>query len=113
VAGSALCRKGGAILQHGSILLHSSEDRLASLLCGRRAGDNGSEAGGQPDHAIGLCEVLGREVDYAEAALALREGMSEALATSFQEEPLREEELERAGELARERYGNLAWTLVR
>jgi lipoate-protein ligase A len=113
VAGSAQCREGGAVLQHGSILLHSPEDRLASLLRARKAGANESGAGGQPDHAIGLCEVLDREVDYSEAALALREGMAEALAASFQEEPLREDERERAGELARERYGNPAWTLAR
>ncbi len=114
VAGSAQCREGGAVLQHGSILLHSPEERLASLLRGRKAGANGADPEqSHADHAIGLCEVLGREVDYGEAALALREGMAEALDASFHEEPLREEERGRAGELARERYGNPAWTLTR
>jgi lipoate-protein ligase A len=114
VAGSAQCREGGAILQHGSILLHSPEDRLGPLLRGRKAGANGAgpeEIHG--DHAVGLCEALGREAEYGEVALALREGMAEALAASFQEEPLREEERGRAGVLARERYGNPDWTLAR
>ncbi len=114
VAGSAQCREGGAVLQHGSILLHSPEARLAWLLRGRKAGVNGAHPGPDaPDHAIGLCEVLGREVTFGEAAQALREGMAEALDTAFQDEPLGKEERGRAEELARERYGNPAWTLAR
>ncbi|MBT5366886.1 MAG: lipoate--protein ligase family protein, partial [Nitrospinaceae bacterium] len=49
VAGSAQCREGGAILQHGSVLLYSPEERLASLLKVRGRG-----VGSPADHAVGL-----------------------------------------------------------
>lgn len=113
VAGSAQCRERGAVLQHGSILLQSPEARLASLLRGRKSGENGAKPpGALADHAVGLCEALGREVGFAEVAQALRSGMEEALSVSFREEPLGGNERLRAEEIARERYANPAWTLA-
>lgn len=114
VAGSAQCREGGAVLQHGSILLRSPEARLASLLRVRKADANGGRPEENPvDHAVGLCEVLGREVIFDEAARALRQGMEEALSVPFQDEPLGGGERRKAEEIARRRYGNPAWTLAR
>ena len=112
VAGSAQCREGGAILQHGSILLKSPGERLARLIKPRR-GEPRSGAGAPEDHAVGLCEAMGREVSYAEAAAALRGGMAEALSAAFQEAPLSAGERARAGEMAERRYRNPAWTLDR
>jgi lipoate-protein ligase A len=123
VVGSAQCREGGAILQHGSILLDSPEERLTSLLKARAFGDSRiRETGkarvappgleGRADHAAGLCEVLGREVSYREAALALRGGMEETFG-SFIEEPLTGGEAERAREAERRCYANPAWTMGR
>jgi lipoate-protein ligase A len=112
VAGSAQCREGGAILQHGSILLDSPEDRLASLLRARASGEGQARETSQADHAAGLCEVLGREVGYREAALALRGGMEETFGP-FLEEPLTGEEAERAREAERRRYATPAWTMGR
>lgn len=106
VAGSAQCREGGAVLQHGSILLHSPEERLASLLKIRAGG------GSQAEHAVGLCDVLGREVSYGEAAIALRAGMEEVFGPLV-EEPLSEAERARSGEIHASRYGTSEWTLGR
>lgn len=118
VAGSAQCREGRAILQHGSILLDSPEDRLASLLRARSSGESQARETSQvretsqADHAAGLCEVLGREVSYREAALALRGGMEETFG-SFLDEPLTGEEAERARKAERRRYADSAWTMGR
>lgn len=115
VAGSAQCREGGAILQHGSILLISPEARLARLLKPRGGGPRGKKtrAAAPEDRAVGLCEAMGREVGYAEVAAALRGGMAEALSAPFPEEPLSAGERARAGEIAERRYRNPAWTLER
>ena len=113
VAGSAQCREGGAILQHGSILLISPEERLARLLKPRGGKPRGGGPRGGEDRAIGLSEAMGREVGYAEAAAALRWGMAEALSAAFPEVPLSAGERVRAGEIAERRYRNPAWTLDR
>lgn len=111
VAGSAQCREGGAVLQHGSVLLHSPEERLASLLK-VRAGGGPSEGGTPAEHAVGLCDVLGREVSYNEASKALRAGMEEVFGP-LAEEPLSEAERARAKEIHVSRYGSSEWTLSR
>ena len=108
VAGSAQCREGGAILQHGSILLRAPGVRLASLLRVRTHGE-GEAARASADHAVGLSDVLGREVSYGEAVRALREGMSEIFGP-FREGSLTDDEMARAGALAARRYANPEWT---
>ncbi len=111
VVGSAQCREGGAVLQHGSVLLRSPGGRFASFLRPRGAGGNGVIL--PPDHAAGLCEALGREVTFAEAAAAIRAGMAEALSLDFREAPLRPDERAAAANLVRARYGNDGWTFSR
>lgn len=107
VVGSAQCRGGGAVLQHGSILLHSPEERLVRLLRAR----NGKAP--PTGFATGLCAVLGREVGYEEAAAAVRAGMEEALERPFTGAPLTPAEEVRAGALAESRYASASWTLAR
>ena len=111
VVGSAQCRVGGAILQHGSVLLRSPEARLLTLLKGRGAQGEGLLPAGS--YAVGIEEVLGREVPFAELAAALREGLEGSLKMAFREADLTPAERARAGEIARERYGNPDWTLAR
>ncbi|MEE9275506.1 MAG: lipoate--protein ligase family protein [bacterium] len=123
VVGSAQCRAGGALLQHGSVLLRSPEARLARLLRPRgrereeerREGDAAGPSGNglAGGHAVGLCEALGREVSFGEAARALREGLEEAGGFVFGEEPLRPDERARAEALAAGRYADPEWTLMR
>ncbi len=109
MVGSAQCREGGAVLQHGSVLLRSSEARLASLLKSRGAG----RITQTPAHAVGLWEVLGAEVAFDEVADALRRGLAGALNLRFEERALSSEERAAASGLARGRYADSAWTLAR
>jgi len=108
VVGSAQCRMGGAVLQHGSVLLRNPEARLAGLL--RPRGRQGPPA---PAYAVGIEEVLGREVPFRELARLLKEGLEAALGMEFRESALDPAERARAEAIARERYGNPAWTLAR
>jgi lipoate-protein ligase A len=68
LVGSAQARRGGALLQHGSVLLEPP--RAAAYL--RR--DAGTTLGG-----VGVRELLGREVSREEMVAALAKGFSDAL----------------------------------
>lgn len=107
MVGSAQCREGGAVLQHGSVLLRSSEERLAGLLRPRGAG------GAPRAHAVGLREVLGEEVSFGEVAGALRAGVERALGVRLHPDALSEAERAEARKAARARYESRAWTLAR
>ena len=62
VVGSAQLRERGAFLQHGSILLDNRQELVAELTVGAPP----------PSGAASLRDVLGREIDSAEVAEALR-----------------------------------------
>ncbi len=109
VVGSAQCREGGAVLQHGSVLLRSSEERLASLLKPRGAERSLSLQA----HAVGLWEVLGEEVPFGDVAGALKAGLEKVLGFRFCPGGLSSVENERVLEISGARYENREWTLAR
>ena len=109
VVGSAQCREGDAVLQHGSVLLRSSEDRLAGLLKPR-----GAERLVYRDaHAVGLWEVLSEEISFGDVAEALKAGLEKVLGFRFSPDTLTSTENARALEISRSRYENQEWTLAR
>ncbi len=109
VVGSAQCREEGAVLQHGSVLLRSSEERLATLLKPR--------GGGRPlsprSHAVGLCEILGEGISFHDVADALKAGLEKVLGFRFHPGALSDFENARAWEISRARYEKQEWTLTR
>ena len=109
MVGSAQCREGGAVLQHGSVLLRSSEERLASLLKPRGA----ERMLSRNVHAVGLWEVLGEEITFHELAEALKAGLEKVLGFRFLPNLLTSTENARALEISRARYENQEWTLAR
>ena len=91
LVGSAQARIGGALLQHGSILL----------------------AGSQPGPgAITLSELL-PDVGIDEVAAAVAQSLRGRLGGEWHEGELLDDELEAADRLERERYSDEAWTLRR
>lgn len=109
VVGSAQCREGGAVLQHGSVLLRSSEGRLAAFLKPR----GGGRAPAPRPHAAGLWEILGEEVSFDAVAGALKAGLEGVLGLRFHPSALSDAERAAAREIARARYENREWTLAR
>jgi len=108
VIGSAQVRRGGALLQHGAILLEVdiarqvgvihpppdvSREELAELLAPR---------------LISLREALGRPVSPEELAAALRAGFEEAWGTPLWERELTRGERRRGADL-RGKYASDAW----
>lgn len=112
VVGSAQTRKEGAILQHGSILLDLDPELLFTLL--RVPPEQKAAA---IEHlrrrAVGLREVLGRPVTWAEARDAVAAGFAEALGVHLVPGELTPEERAEAERLVREKYGTDGWNLRR
>jgi len=103
IAGSALARRRGAFLQHGSIPLTLDMDLL------HRAARGGAPKGGP----AGLAAAAGRRLSAVEIVAALREGFEERLGASFDEGSLTAAEREASERLRAFRYLSSAWTLRR
>ena len=102
LVGSAQMRRGGALLQHGSILIEPGIDRLAACL--RLFDDPGSIEGG----IAGLSEVGVTEA--AAIAAAIAEGFASRLGVRLVEAPLGPAEERAVRALARSKYRSAHWT---
>jgi lipoate-protein ligase A len=104
LVGSAQMRRGGGILQHGSILI---EPRIARLTACLRLPDGGSsrEVG---DGVAGLAEL--GVTDPAQIAAAIGDAFAARFGVSLVEAPLRGDEAEVARALARSKYRSAGWT---
>ena len=93
LVGSAQWRDGGALLQHGSILVEDDQSSLPSFAAGAVNGSGGSIA--QP---ATLTALLGRAPDAAEVASAMFDAvrsLEDAEATELDEDEIRAEALQR------------------
>ncbi|HUU27285.1 MAG TPA: biotin/lipoate A/B protein ligase family protein [archaeon] len=114
LVGSAQRRLSGgrALLQQGSLLLHNTQGRLVELMTGSRSAEERSRlAEDIEQQAAGLAEILGRPVDFAEAADAFRRGFGEAFGCSLVPGEPTDEETELARRLEEERYNSRMWLL--
>jgi lipoate-protein ligase A len=110
LVGSAQARRGGAILQHGSILLDIDWEAWASVF------SYASEAGREralrklPMRMTSLKQELGRDISPGEVAEALRAAFERTLEISLEPATLNAEESMAARRLAKEKYGAEEWT---
>lgn len=100
LVGSAQARVGGAILQHGSVILRGDQTALARL--------TGEDADLEPP--AGVEDVLGRALDPAAVADALGSGLRLALGGGWDEGDYLPSEIGRADTLEQERYARDSWT---
>lgn len=77
--GSAQTRSGGRVLQHGSLPLHGDIARVVECLRFGREDARQSLAVHLRERAATLDAVLGRSVEYEEAAEAMARGFAQAL----------------------------------
>jgi lipoate-protein ligase A len=110
IIGSAQRRGGGALLQHGSLLLDLDIETLSLLFKTRAPESRARLAQDLSQKTASLREALGREVSYPEAALALKGGFEEALRIALVPGPLTEGEERLARDLLIERYQRPEWT---
>lgn len=108
LAGSAQMRRGGILLQHGSLLLERSRVELADLLC---AAGNGSTLAA---HLAGASAAIGDLLDPAPSPPAAAAGFAPAFAAALgltlQPDELTPREAALAGELNHARYRGPTWT---
>lgn len=77
--GSAQTRSGGRVLQHGSLPLHGNIARVVECLRFASEDERQSLAAHLRERAAMLDAVLGRSVEYDEAAEAMAQGFAQAL----------------------------------
>jgi len=111
LVGSAQMRRGGGILQHGSILIEPRIDKL--MACLRLPHDSASSTGqdiseGIEDGVAGLAEV--GLTQPAQIAVAIAQAFAARFGVSLVEAPLRPDELAAARALAGSKYQSASWT---
>lgn len=101
VVGSAQRRQGSAFLQHGSIMLGTTPDRLRRIFPGEA----------DPLHGMTTLEaVLGRRPSFDETSDALARGFLDAHGVAVEPGGLDRDEEETMAWLAHDKYGTDAWT---
>jgi lipoyl(octanoyl) transferase len=98
VIGSVQLRRGGCLLQHGSIPLRVDPRRL------QRATGRAAEG------MRGLEDVMGGPLKPVDVSRALLGGFERRFSIALEPAPLTAWELSRAGALARQRYQDPGWT---
>jgi lipoate-protein ligase A len=104
LVGSAQMRRGGGLLQHGSILIQPRIDKL--LACLHRTG--GGDARSLDDRVAGLAEL--GVTDPGPIASVVGTAFAAGFGVSLVEAPLRPDEEEEARALARSKYQSVRWT---
>jgi lipoate---protein ligase len=117
ISGNAQTRRRGCLLQHGTVLIGLDSARMFSLL--KVPGEKlrgrpkaGPEAGAEA-RVTSLRSVLGRTVEFDEAARALAEGCSKAWDAELMPDRLTPAETAAAKEFGRTRFNTDAWNLRR
>ena len=111
LVGSAQMRRGGGILQHGSILIEPRIDKLRACLRLRQdsAGPTVEDGADRlEDGVAGLAEV--GVTQPRRIAIALGEAFAERFGVSLVQAPLQREELAAARALVSSKYQSAAWT---
>lgn len=108
VIGSAQVRRGGALLQHGAILLEVDVARQVGVLRPPPGMTTAQLGEVLAPRLISLSEAAGRPISAEELAVALHAGLEEAWGQPLEEGTLTAGERERAAAL-REKYASEAW----
>ena len=111
LVGSAQARIGGALLQHGSLLLIADQEALFAGANGERRGANGRGGSSVPPRArpVTLAEVLGEIPPWERLVEAFNAGFSSAFGGKWVRSAMTEREVPLAAELEK-RYGSQGWT---
>ncbi|OGO16043.1 MAG: hypothetical protein A2Z14_03590, partial [Chloroflexi bacterium RBG_16_48_8] len=104
LVGSAQVRRGGGILQHGSLPLAGDITRICQVLAYPDEEQRNYAASHLRERATTLEQLLGEFIPWQDAANAMVAGFGEALDIHLEQQNVLEEEWERAETLCREKY---------
>ncbi|MCL4561356.1 MAG: lipoate--protein ligase family protein [Chloroflexi bacterium] len=108
--GSAQARRREGILQHGSLPLCGDLSRITLALVYPDEQSRSAAASHLLDRATTVEDFLGYPVSWGAAAEAFEASFRESLNLDLQPLPLSDQELQRAGDLAKAKYGHPDWT---
>lgn len=108
--GSAQARRGNAVLQHGSLPLTGDLRRIVQVLNYTDDTARQSAARRITERATTVEQLLGKNVSWQEAALAMRSAFEKILGLELEVGDLSDVEMSRAVELVEQKYDNTEWT---
>ncbi|MBU0595877.1 lipoate--protein ligase family protein [Candidatus Bipolaricaulota bacterium] len=109
IGGAAQARRGDAVLYHSTLLLAPDETPMSRLLLAHRPGYAPTRLASRPSRTITMAEICDDPVEVPDVIMSLRRAVEERLGVSARPDDLTGEELQRAHELVRDRYGRDAW----
>lgn len=109
LVGSAQVRKYGVILQHGSILLTFSPERMADVLGLHSPETRLKMIEMLTCRATSLEEIMGNRVDWQDVYNAMIDNFGAAIGVNLQQGSLIEKEVENSEQLAAAKYNQLSW----
>jgi lipoate---protein ligase len=113
LSGNAQTRKRGCLLQHGTILLGVDLEAMFTVLQVPNEKLKGKLIEDVKARVSSVSAMLGHPVSYEEALPAFEQGFAEVLGGVGPRSLPGSDELRRAGNNARERFANEAWTFKR
>lgn len=113
VIGSAQNRKGGVILQHGSIPFTFDADKLVRCIKTSSPEQAARTESLLRKKAAGVSEILGRDVPREELERHLVAAFKTILGWELEERSLTQAETAEADRLSEEKYGSPGWTMER
>jgi lipoyl(octanoyl) transferase len=111
--GSAQARRGGGVLQHGTLPLTGDIARICNVLVYESEAARESAKAHVRARATTLGEALGAEVTWDEAAASVVNGFAQTFDITFVAGELSTSELDEVARLTRDTYANDEWTLRR
>jgi lipoate-protein ligase A len=110
LVGSAQARKKEGILQHGTLPLWGDLARITWALAYSDEAERRAAARKLLERATTVQDHLVQKITWEQAAQAFVAGFRDKLNLEFVERALSKQELARAADLVREKYGNPQWT---
>ncbi len=107
--GSAQARRNGGVLQHGSLPLFGDINRINQVLKYPDQAAQLAATNRLRDRACTVQDILGRTICWEEAAGAFIQGFQEALGIHLTHAEPTQQELERAKDLAQNKYATPSW----
>ncbi len=111
IVGSAQVRKGGVVLQHGSLLIKLEKDKLFSVF--NFPSVQIKERFELKFKATSLEEILKRKIDFSELSEILPRGFEEEFGVRLMEEKLTEPEEKISKDLSKNKYSTYEWNYLR
>ncbi len=109
LVGSAQARKGGGVLQHGSLPLYGSLTRITNVLSYPTQAARESAMQNIRDHAATLEEAANRVIPWDQAAHAMMEAFIQTTDIELQRSNPNAQEIEMANELLEKKYTSADW----